>query len=176
MKNKADILLHPVRMRIVQALLEEKLTVYQLVKKLGNVPQATMYRQLSTLVDAGLVLVSEERLVRGTPEKIYSVVDEHLRLSPQDIAAYSQEEHLRFFMVYNAHLLMEMQQYLLSRYVENYIEDGFRYGITPLHLSKEEKIEFFDRYRALIGEFVSKKPSPDRKLIKLATTFIPTGD
>ncbi|MGF9909826.1 helix-turn-helix domain-containing protein [Brevibacillus porteri] len=176
MKNNADILLHPVRMRIVQALLEEKMTVYQLINKLGNVPQATMYRQLSTLVDASLVKVSEERLVRGTPEKIYSVEEEHLRLSKQDIAAHSQDEHLRFFMVYNAHLLTEMQQYLLSRDVENYIEDGFRYGITPLHLSEEEKKEFFDRYRALIGEFASKKPSPDRKLIKLATTFIPTGD
>lgn len=176
MKNKVDILLHPVRIRIVQALLEEKMTVYQLVDKLGNVPQATMYRQLSTLADAGLVKVSEERPVKGAIEKIYSVIADDLQLSDQDITTYSQDEHLRFFMVYNAHVLAETQQYLLNREVEKYTEDGFSYGITPLHLSKEEKHEFFHRYHALMKEFASKKPSPDRQPITLAAVFIPNAD
>ncbi|MED4728311.1 helix-turn-helix domain-containing protein [Aneurinibacillus migulanus] len=176
MKNKADILLHPVRMRIVQALLEEKMTVYQLINKLGDVPQATMYRQLSTLTDADLVKASEERQVKGTTEKIYSVIEDNLQLSRQEFSVYSQDEHLRFFMTYHAHLLGEMQRYLLSRDVENYKDDGFSYGITSLHLSEEEKNDFFHRYYALMKEFTSKKPSTDRQSISLATIFIPSSD
>lgn len=176
MKSKADILLHPVRMRIVKALLEEKMTVYQLINKLGDVPQATMYRQLNTLADADLVKVIEERLVKGKTEKVYSVVKVDLQTSKEVFTHYSQDEHLRFFMTYHAHLLREMQQYLLNRDVETYNDDGLNYEITPLHLSDEEKNDFFRRYHDLMKEFASKKPSTNRQSITLATMFIPSAE
>lgn len=42
--TKVDLLLHPVRLRVVQALLGQEMTPQQLVDALGDVPQATLYR------------------------------------------------------------------------------------------------------------------------------------
>lgn len=175
MKSKADILLHPVRMRIVQALLQEDMTVYQLINKLGDVPQATMYRQLKTLVDSDLVKVKEERAIKGAIEKVYGVIKEHTRISKEEFASLSSEEHLNYFTTYHTHLLREVQDYLMSKSPkDDYKMDGFSYGITPLYLSEDEKKDFFERYHALLKEFASKQPAADKKTITLATMFIPS--
>ena len=56
--KSAEILLHPVRMRIWQAFLGDRaLTVSDLRAELTDVPSASLYRQVGVLVDNG-VLVS----------------------------------------------------------------------------------------------------------------------
>ena len=96
-----------------------------------------MYRQLKVLVDFDLVKVSEERPVKGTIEKIYSIVEEHTRISREEFSSLSPEEHLTFFTTYHTHLLREVQEYLQSKGDNQ--NDEFSYGITPLYLSEEEK-------------------------------------
>ena len=49
--KKTDIILHPVRMRILQNLATRNLTPLQLAEELVNVPQATLYRHLNKLVE-----------------------------------------------------------------------------------------------------------------------------
>ncbi len=63
----ADVLLHPVRMRILQALFDtDPMTTGQLRERLPDIPPATMYRHIAVLVDAGVLEVGDERRVRGT--------------------------------------------------------------------------------------------------------------
>ena len=57
----ADTLLHPVRLRIVQALVGRQLTTQQLKDELSDVAQASLYRHVARLVDAGLLHVTDER-------------------------------------------------------------------------------------------------------------------
>ena len=47
----ADILLHPVRLRIVLSFGSEQLTTAQLAQRLPGVSHATLYRQVATLAD-----------------------------------------------------------------------------------------------------------------------------
>lgn len=64
MKNKVDILMHPVRIKICQALLrnrEHGLTPLEMVKMLKDVPQATLYRQIQILVDASIISIIQEK-------------------------------------------------------------------------------------------------------------------
>jgi DNA-binding transcriptional ArsR family regulator len=172
MKKKADLMLHPVRMRIVQALVEENMTAYGLIHKLKDVPQATMYRQLQTLLKEELIQVIEEKMVKGSVEKVYGAVKSAVNISREEFQAYSNEEHLRFFMTYHTHLLTEVQNYLSN---ENKTKD-FGYGFTPFHLTEEEKKDFFARYKALMEEFSSKEPHEGRTKLTLATIFIPTTE
>lgn len=59
---KADALLHPVRMRIVQVPAQGRaLTAQQLAEALTEVPQATPYRHLQKLVESGVLIVVDER-------------------------------------------------------------------------------------------------------------------
>ena len=50
----ADLLLHPVRLRIVEAFLGDRaLTTSALAAELADVPPASLYRHVARLVDAG---------------------------------------------------------------------------------------------------------------------------
>ena len=49
-----DLLLHPIRLRIVQALVGEPMTPLQLKDRLADVPQATLYRHINQLADVAI--------------------------------------------------------------------------------------------------------------------------
>lgn len=174
MKKKTDILLHPVRMRIVQALLQENMTVSELVSKFGNVPQATMYRQLKVLVDSELVKVTEERPIMKTVEKVYSAVKEHTQITKEEHSLLSSEEQLEFFTTYYTHLLQEVQSYLLNEKSKNCSNiNEFSYESFSLYLSKEEKKELIQRYHALLKEFTQRQSPSEKTAFTLSTIFVP---
>jgi DNA-binding transcriptional ArsR family regulator len=66
-------LLHPVRLRLVGALAAGPRTASQLSAALPDVPSATLYRQLGKLVEAGVLVVTATRPVRGAVEKTYTL-------------------------------------------------------------------------------------------------------
>src|SRR2546430_2345141 len=70
---KAELIVHPVRLRILEAAQRQKLTSRQIAEYLPDVPQATLYRQIKLLLDGGLLEVVEERLVHGIVEKVYTL-------------------------------------------------------------------------------------------------------
>ncbi|EGL15107.1 hypothetical protein HMPREF9413_2295 [Paenibacillus sp. HGF7] len=64
MANKAEILMHPVRMKISQVLMRNKdtgLTSLEMVKIIKDVPQATLYRHIQVMSDAGILRVLKEK-------------------------------------------------------------------------------------------------------------------
>ena len=68
----ADLLLHPIRLRIIQAFLGDRaLTTTELRAELPDVAPATLYRQVARLVGAGVLGVVAERRVRGATERTY---------------------------------------------------------------------------------------------------------
>lgn len=73
MPGALDALLHPVRWRIVQALGRRPLTARELLERLPGIPQATLYRHIPPLVDAGLIEVLEQQQVRGAVERTYAL-------------------------------------------------------------------------------------------------------
>ena len=59
-----DLLLHPVRLRIVQAFLGDRaLTTAQLAAELSDVPTGSLYRHVALLTKAGVLHVVAERRV-----------------------------------------------------------------------------------------------------------------
>ena len=71
-KTAVDVLLHPIRLRIVRAFLgDAELTARDVAEKLDDVPQATLYRHLKHLADAGALIVISETPVRGAMERTY---------------------------------------------------------------------------------------------------------
>ena len=70
--KSADLVLHPVRLRILQAFLGDRaLTTGELRDELPDVPAASLYRHVARLVDAGVLSVVAERRVRGAVERTY---------------------------------------------------------------------------------------------------------
>ena len=108
----AEILLHPIRLRIVLAIGSERMTTSELAERLPDIAHATLYRQVATLTDAGLLEVVEERQVRGGVERTYALVAEAAQLAPEDVAAMSAEELQRGFIIFAGSLIAALGRYL----------------------------------------------------------------
>ena len=109
----SDLLLHPVRIRIVQAFLGDRLlTTADLHAELPDVPAATLYRHVSALAGAGVLTVAEERKVRGAAERRYRLVTDAVWVGPEAAAAMGPEEHRRAFAAFVAALMADFDRYL----------------------------------------------------------------
>src|SRR3954452_20086993 len=106
----ADLLLHPVRLRIVQAFLGGRtLTTAEVRSELPDVPVASLYRHVGLLADAGVLTVVGERKVRGTAERSYRL---ELGRASADVEGMSVEDHRRAFRTFVATLLADFDRYL----------------------------------------------------------------
>src|SRR6185312_13615775 len=73
--DPVELLLHPVRLRIVHALSGGRtVTTAQLCARMPDVSQATVYRHVGLLTDAGILEVAGEQRVRGFVERSYRLV------------------------------------------------------------------------------------------------------
>ena len=112
----ADLLLHPVRLRIVQAFLGERaLTTSALIAELADIPAASLYRHVARLVDAGVLAVVAERRVRGTLERTYVLRLSAASIGPDQLATMSTDDHRQAFMAFVAGLLRDFDRYLARR-------------------------------------------------------------
>ena len=98
---REDLLLHPLRMRIILAALGRKeVTAQQLVDDLPDIPQATLYRHINILAGAGILEVVRERRSRNTIEKTFALRQDKLAISPADMADARPEDFMRQFTEY----------------------------------------------------------------------------
>ncbi|MGH8128402.1 MAG: helix-turn-helix domain-containing protein, partial [Gammaproteobacteria bacterium] len=95
-KTVIDVLLHPIRLRIVRAFLgDAKLTARDLAERLGDVPQATLYRHLNRLAEAGVLTVTSESPVRGAMERTYRFNSKAVKVPSGDFGVIDPETHLK---------------------------------------------------------------------------------
>jgi DNA-binding transcriptional ArsR family regulator len=168
----AEILLHPIRLRIVLALGTERLTTGQISERLPDIAHATLYRHVALLAEAGLLEVVDEHRVRGGVERTYTAVREAVQLGPEDAAEMSADELLRGFVVFAGSLIDTF-----GRYVEDPRarpgEDLVGYRQAALWLDDSERAELVSRLRWAIKPYLEKAPSSERKRVLLSTILVP---
>jgi DNA-binding transcriptional ArsR family regulator len=173
MENLFDLVLHPVRMRIIMALKGREMTPQQLAETLGDVPLATLYRHINRLSEAGVLELVAERRVRGTLEKVYTLGRQGARLDPQEFAALSREDHLRYFTTFVATLLDDFSRYVKNAQPFDVLVDGVGYHKFPLELSDEEFAQVAKGINAAIVPHLDNQPAPRRKRRIFATIVMP---
>lgn len=171
--KKSDLLLHPVRMRIVQALLGgRELTTAALHEELPDVPAATLYRHVSTLLNGGVLEVVDERRVRGTYERTFRVRPENAHVGPAEAAAMTPEEHSEAFLAFMTARLADFERYLGSGEPE-FARDRVGYRVAALNLSDEEVDELLAKLRDLLLPLAENEPGPGRRRRLLSTVLMP---
>ena len=125
-ETKTDLIIHPVRIRILLAIEGQNMTTQELSERLKDVPQATLYRHIGKLTKAGIIKVVEERQVRGTLEKVYAVPDNNADLNFQDVQDSSDEDNILHFTHFAASLIGDFGRYI-SEGKPNYEADGLSY-------------------------------------------------
>jgi DNA-binding transcriptional ArsR family regulator len=171
--NDADLILHPVRMRVITALSSAPLTAAQLGERLPDVPPATLYRHLGILRRGGVIVVSDERRVRGATERRYTLPDGAALISPDDLARMPPDEHLRLVAGFAASLLGEFARYL-SRGAPDWVRDGVGVRQVVLNLSDAELVAFATAFNAAVMPYLANLPADGRRPRLLATFMLPT--
>ena len=171
----AETLLHPVRLRIAQALVGRELTTQQLKDELSDVPQASLYRHVSRLVDAGLVRVTDERPVRGGIERSYAVIESAVALGPAAFASATHDDHLRYFPTLVGSLLPALERYLRSG-EPGLGHDTVRYQQLPLWLTDDELRDLSTRLTDLLEPLRANQPDGERRRTLLSMTLIPDAN
>ncbi len=174
--SRANLILHPVRMRLLVTLARRHLTARQLGELLPDLPQATLYHHLGRLTRAGLLRVVSERPVRGAVEKLYAIADDHALLSPDDLANASREDHLRYFTLFVTTLLGDFSRYLQQDAPIDLVADGVGYRETPFYLSDEEFAQAATAFNQALLPFLSYQPAPHRRRRLFATIIFPDAE
>lgn len=171
--GKAELVFHPVRMRVLQMLLRSgNLTAGQLGELLGDVPPATLYRHLKQLTTGGVIAVVEERPVRGVLERVYAVVTEGASLTPEEIRNATPEDHVRYCVVFLAGLLEQFQAYARKPNMD-VTRDGAGYRQAAIYATDEEMQALIKGIKDLIAQAGGTEPGPGRKRRMLAGICFP---
>ncbi|MBH0158252.1 helix-turn-helix domain-containing protein [Fictibacillus sp. 5RED26] len=171
MQSKADFILHPVRMKIIQQLSKGPATVMELKEWVSEVPQATLYRHLNLLSKNEIIYVVEERKVRGAVERTYALDQNSAYISAEEAANLSKEEHMKMFMTFVSNVTGEVEAYLNGN--TNLKTDIFGYNQLDLYLNDEEWEELNQGMQELIGKYVPNRPSKHNKRVKLVQMLVP---
>ncbi len=177
--SKADAILHPVRMRILQTLATglsgRTMTAREIGQVLPDVAQASIYRHLARLVDADVVEVVEEHKVRNTIERVYGLPNGAAVLTRDEMLGLSRAEHLHYFTTFMAGLLGDYARYL-ERADVDFVRDGVGYRELILNLSDDEMVEFTGAVSDVILPYLKLEPAAHRRRRVLASIVIPVDE
>src|SRR5580704_13244349 len=169
----ADLLLHPVRLRIVKAFLGDRaLTTKQLAAELPDVPAGSIYRHVSRLTDAGVLQIVAERRVRATIERTYILRLYAAQIQPAEVAAMTLNEHIKAFLAYVAGLLGDFDRYVASE-PEDPAKDGAGYRVAAMWLTDAELADYLRELVAISQSRLANAPGRGRRRRILYNVMLP---
>jgi hypothetical protein len=169
----ADLLLHPVRLRIVKTFLGDRaLTTSQLAAELDDVPAGSLYRHVALLTKAGVLQVVAERRIRGAVERTYTLRLLAARIQPDEAQAMTSDEHAQAFMTYVAGLLADFDRYLAAGPPDP-VRDGADYRVGALWLTDAEFAEFLRDLRVVFQPRLAKAPGKGRRRRLVYSVYLP---
>lgn len=172
--TKADLIIHPARLRIIQAFSGgRRLTAQELAALVPDIPRASLYRHLNLLVNAGVLAVVEERPVRAIQERVYALIATAANVGPADYTTTDAGDHLRYFSAFLELLRNDFTQYVQHSQPANLAVDGVAYYQMPLFLSDEEFEQLVATVKAALWPIVAQHPNSERRKRLLSIIVMP---
>lgn len=170
--NKADLILHPARMQILQALAAKPMNTQELAEVLQGVPKSSIYRHMKALLDGGLVEIAETRPVKGTLEKYYRL-SQAPHLSQADLAGFSREDHMRYFAMFLASQLQGFNSYLEASPALDLQGDRVGYTQAIFSVKPGQLDDLLGSIQKLVVECAGKTPLEGSHQHKIAFITYP---
>jgi DNA-binding transcriptional ArsR family regulator len=170
-----NLLLHPVRLRIVHALADGRaLTTGELCARMPDVPKVTVYRHVALLAEGGFLEVTGEQRIRGTVERRYRLRSDRPTIDRNAAAAMSPDDHRRGFAVAMAVLIAEFNAYL-DRDGADPTADSVSYRQGTMWLSPDDLAGMINDMVAVLRARASTEPGPGRAPYLLSTILFPAA-
>ncbi len=174
--SRVDLILHPIRMRILIAAAGRQMTAQQIGSLMPDVAQTTLYRHLNALVEGGVLSVVAENPVRGTVEKVYALIESAGRLSAEEVAHLSGDDQLRYFMIFLSTLLHDFSAYVDAGVPDTAASSNALYSKVPLYLTDAELQQLVQQSGALLHPLAGNSADPQRKRYIIASMIIPDAE
>lgn len=171
-----ESMMNPIRMKIIQAIIKnERATTKDIAKECGEVPQATLYRNINRLIKDNIIIVESENKVRGVMEKVYKINIDPFEEIENIAKENNKEKVLNLFYNFMMTLMKDFESYSKREEI-NILEDIVGFRSYPVYLTDEEAKEMMLEIRESIFKRVENKKTEDRKLRKLSTVFVPINE
>ncbi len=172
-REKADLIIHPARLAILETLSSGPQTAQELSNVLPDISIPSLYRHLKLLLDAGMLTVSEIRPVRGMQEKVYKLATPP-HMSQEELGGLSKKDQLHYFIMYLASHIQGFSNYLESR-PEQFDMLADRVGYTEIlfNASREDLDEFLKTLQPALQKLASQPPAESRSRRRLAIISYP---
>ncbi len=163
--ERADLILHPIRFRILETLIGESLTTQDIAGRLPDVPKSSIYRHLKLLLENDVIAIDETHPVRGVLERSYRL-NQPLRLSVEEMADKTPEEHIQYFRAYVMTLMQGFSNFVHSAAVDGQIDmvphragysEAFVFGTTA------ELDQVFAALNAALMTLANHSPGGERR-------------
>jgi len=161
MKKNLNLLMNPVRQRIVQYLLvHEKGTTGEMQKELYDIPTSSLYRHINILLEAEYLSVLEEKKKRGMIEKTYGLTNTLTEENP------GKEKAAEMIQLGLMSLMTSFGKYF-SHEGADPIRDMITYGTSTLLLTDEEFAAVLEQIGKILMDHIGKEKKDGRKLRNL---------
>jgi len=172
-ESKADLIIHPIRIRIIQSLVGgSQRTTQEISEIMPDIPQATMYRHLNKLLKANILEIIEHKQVRGSIEKVYILAELGAEVPDQDLQQMNPDQHMEMFMKFVAVLISDYDRYLKQDYID-LEKDGVSFRQVALNLSDAEYRQLLTDMRAPMQRHLNNEANAERKKRVMTTIVIP---
>ena len=167
LRELAQIIMNPVRQRIVQYLLTHPTgTSGEISRAMPDVPTASLYRHIKKLHEAGGIQVVEEKRVRGAIEKTYALVMEPIQEEP------TRENMSAVFYQLLLSLQTSFLQYF-QREEADAVKDMLMLQTATLMLSDEEYTQLLEKLGKVMEEYAAYEDKEGCKIRRLTLVSSP---
>jgi hypothetical protein len=160
-------------MRIVTELGAAQLSARQLHARLPDVPQATLYRHVRALCEAGVLETAEAREVRGATEHVLRLAPGGARLGAEDVRGLSPRAYLQAFTAFTGGLVETLARALKVRGARRPAPERISFLRGRVWLTPAEEAELRERLATLAREAAARPPGPGRRPLTLAFISLP---
>ncbi|WP_227012928.1 helix-turn-helix domain-containing protein [Pseudonocardia sp. EC080610-09] len=164
----AEVVLHPVRLRVVQAVSGRELTTAQLKELLPDVAQATLYRQIAVLVEGGFLAVVGQRPIRGTVERTYGLGERMSHVGREELSAMADAQLRVAFLTFLGSLGEIFDRLLSSTDADRREFLGF--GTGHIYLDEDDLAPLQRGFDELIAQY--RRDAPGKRRVALSTVLL----
>ena len=163
----ADVLLHPIRWRIVQRVLGREVTTTDLKHDLPDVPATTLYRHVAALIDAGYLTVVRERKVRGTTERTLTLDQTKVgRIDEREARAMTPDQHRQAFLLLLTRMAADFDRFLDRGDIYPRINQ-LGYSQLALYVDLADLETIRQGFNALVEPHLTETPGKDRVVLSV---------